>query len=113
MIPRNWTSFMDTCGAAKLDLNPQMPAELRGRSPDNWRPLIAIADSCGKGWPDLARAAAINLSEHQEEDAAVLLLRDIRTVFDAQRVDRLTSKVLVEHLADLDDAGWDEWRGLR
>jgi hypothetical protein len=58
----------------KLDRDPAMPAKLHNRRADNWRVLLAIADACGRG--DLARKAALEMSrEHQDEDAAVELLR--------------------------------------
>jgi hypothetical protein len=33
---------------ADINSDPEMPAEVRGRLADNWRPLIAIADACGQ-----------------------------------------------------------------
>ena len=48
---------------------------------------------------------------HQDEDAGVLLLHDIRSIFDACGVDRMTSVALVAALNDIDDAMWSEWRG--
>ena len=67
-----------------------MPAQLRDRSADNWRPLIAIADAFGADW------AALSWSfQHQDEDAAVVLLRDIRDIFKGLGVDRLSSKAMV------------------
>jgi hypothetical protein len=38
-----------------LNLDPEMPSELRGRLADNWRPLIAVADACSPAWGVLAR----------------------------------------------------------
>jgi hypothetical protein len=98
---------------ADINSDPEMPAEVRGRLGDNWRPLIAIADACGAAWGALARETAITFGrDHQDEDLIVMLLRDISTVFDARKTDRLASKVLVAALNDMDDAPWSEWRGL-
>jgi hypothetical protein len=33
-----------------LDADPVLPPQLRNRQADNWRPLIAIADSFGPEW---------------------------------------------------------------
>ena len=33
-----------------LELSPALPKELHNRVADNWRPLIAIADSFGPSW---------------------------------------------------------------
>ena len=96
-----------------LDLDPEMPTELRGRLADNWRPLIAVADACSPAWGALAReAAAIFSQSYKEEDITVVLLHHIRDVFDARGVDRLFSKVLVQALNEMDDAPWSEWCGL-
>jgi hypothetical protein len=51
-------------------------------------------------------------SRQQDEDAAVVLLGDIRDIFDGRRVDRLTSKTIVDRLNGADDAMWSEWRGI-
>jgi hypothetical protein len=66
----------------KLNLNPTMPEGLRNRPTDNWRVLLSIADACSPAWGELAREAAIALSAGQDEDLGVLLLSDIRDVFD-------------------------------
>ena len=90
-----------------------MPAELRNREADNWRPLIAIADACGPEWGARAREAAIAFSRaHHDEDIVVTLLHHIRQIFNARAVDRIPSKMLVEDLCAMDDAECSEWRGL-
>jgi Protein of unknown function (DUF3631) len=99
--------------SATFNLDPEMPAEVRGRQADNWRPLIAIADACCADWGALARDAAATFGRgYHDEDILVLLLRDILEVFDARGVDRLASRVLVEALNAMDDAPWSEWRGI-
>jgi hypothetical protein len=85
--------------SATFNLDPEMPAEVRGRQADNWRPLIAIADACSADWGALARDAAAAFGRgYHDEDILVLLLRDILEVFDARGVDRLASRVLAEAL---------------
>ena len=97
-----------TCTLAR---EPEMPPELHNRAADNWRALLAIADDLGHG--EDARAAAIALSINRlDEDPGVILLTDIRSVFDALGVDRLTSAALVEALLALEDSLWHDWRGL-
>ena len=44
-----------------LNRNPEMPAGFRGRTADNWRCLVAIADDLGFGYDEAARAAAVAL----------------------------------------------------
>jgi hypothetical protein len=96
-----------------LDLDPKIPPELRNRAADNWRPLIAIADLCGDDYGRQAREAAIAMSGDTflDEDPVVALLKDIRRVFDARGVDRISSRELVDELVGPDDSPWDEWRG--
>jgi Protein of unknown function (DUF3631) len=98
---------------AEINSDPPLPAPLRNRQADNWRPLIAVADAFGADWSTRAREAAVVFaSEHQDEDAAVILLRDIRDIFDGRGADRLPSKIIVDHLNGADDAMWSEWRGI-
>jgi Protein of unknown function (DUF3631) len=48
----------------KLNLNPDLPKDLKTRVADNWRPLIAIADSFGPYWSKAAREAAITFANN-------------------------------------------------
>ena len=98
---------------AEINSDPPLPAPLRNRQADNWRPLIAIADAFGADWAWRGREAAVAFAgEHQDEDVAVILLRDIRDIFDGRGVDRLPSKTIVDHLNGADDAMWSQWRGF-
>ena len=97
----------------KLHLDPPMPGTLRNRPADNWRVLLSIADASGPAWSKAARAAAVALSKGQDEDLGVLLLADIRDIFDRRAADRLASAVIVGDLNGLPDAPWSEWRGPR
>lgn len=93
-----------------LNRDPDMPHAVRGRAADNWRVLLAIADDLGHG--DAARHAALKLSaDRPDEDPGVMLLTDIKTIFDARGVDRIASAALVAALLALEDGGWNEWRG--
>ncbi len=95
----------------QLNPEPEMPAGIRNRFADNWRPLISIADSLG--WGTQAREAMIIFArEFQDADVKILLLSDIRKVFNAHAVDRLPSKTLLGALNVL-DADWNEFRGVR
>jgi len=98
-----------------LDLDPPIPTELRNRAADNWRVLLSIADAFGSEWGKRAREAAVAMSKtHQDEDFAVLLLSDIRDIFNRHpTVDRLASAVVVAELCELPDGIWSEWRGLK
>jgi hypothetical protein len=97
-----------TC--APLAQDPAMPPLIHNRAADNWRVLLAIADDLGHG--DEARAAAIALCANRpDEDPGVVLLTDIRSVFQTRGINRISSAALVEALLALDDGLWNEWRG--
>ncbi|WP_377828846.1 DUF3631 domain-containing protein [Bradyrhizobium lupini] len=83
---------------------------MRNRLADNWRVLLAIADSLGLG--ERAREAMLTFAhEYQDADAKIVLLTDIRKVFDASGFDRMSSKALLAALHALDEAEWCEFRG--
>jgi hypothetical protein len=97
-----------------LNGDPELPPELHDRAADNWRPLVAIADAAGSDWGARARGAAVALSAGlQHEDPGVILLQDIREVFDSRGVDRIYSQVLVEALVAMEGRPWTEWRGIK
>jgi uncharacterized protein DUF3631 len=113
-LDRVYVQIREWARNVKLNPNPRMPPELRGRDADNWRPLIAIADIFGPEWGRIARAAAVLFAQdRREEDVIVLLLHSIREVFDARGIDRITGKALVEALNGLEDAGWSEFSGIK
>ena len=88
----------------------EIPASLRNRAADNWRVLLAIADDLGYG--NEARAAAVALcADRPDEDVGVVLLRDIRTMFQTQGIDWIPRDALVDALIGLDDFIWAEFTG--
>jgi hypothetical protein len=92
--------------------DPEMPSALRNRTADNWRPLLSIADAFGRS--EEARAAAVALSaDRLDEDPGVMLLSDIRSIFQSRGIDRIASAALVEQLIGLDNGLWHEWRGVQ
>jgi ElaB/YqjD/DUF883 family membrane-anchored ribosome-binding protein len=96
----------------QLNPDPEMPAGMRNRFADNWRPLISIADALG--WGEQAREAMIAFArEYQDADAKILLLTDIRKAFDACGLDRMSSKVLLDALHTSDGCEWSEFSGVR
>jgi hypothetical protein len=93
----------------KLDPNPAVPVSLR--KADNWRVLISISDAFGPSWGAAAREAALALSQGTDEDIGVMLLEDIRDIFDERGVDRITSAELVRHLVAIEDSDWTLTQG--
>lgn len=70
---------------------PSLPEELNDRAQDNWEPLLAIADTAGGVWPELARKAALTISGDKKDTQSrgVELLTIIKEVFDEKKLDRV------------------------
>lgn len=93
--------------------DPQPPDGLHDRALDNWTPLFTLADLAGRDWPQEARRVAIELSgKDDSEGQAVLLLKDIRTVFNETCGDRISSFDLCTKLAEMEGHPWVEYRGV-
>jgi putative DNA primase/helicase len=94
-------------------IDPTMPAGVYNRAADNWRPLLAIADAAGGGWPERARravkAAGAGAGDH-DQSVRVMLLADIRNMFAKRNVDRLASADIVEGLVAIEGRPWPEWK---
>ena len=73
-----------TIPARLRDADPALPAGFFNRAADNWRPLFAIAEAAGGGWPERLEKAAGTLApdDTDAEGRSVRLLADIRTIFD-------------------------------
>jgi Protein of unknown function (DUF3631) len=92
--------------------DPQIPSELHGRAADNWRPLLAIAETVGGVWLDWAGRAVVALSLRKTADngsVRLQLLADIRAVFDERGVDRLSSSEITTALTVLEGRPWQDW----
>jgi Protein of unknown function (DUF3631) len=95
----------------------ELPRELVGRTGNNWRPLIEIADTLG--YPATARAVA-RVMHRPEKDLVTLLFWDTRRVFELPgyvgyatdelgRVTGLWTEDLLTALHQLSDSHWDEF----
>lgn len=105
-------TFADQIVNSVEKARPRMPDDLSDRQQDACEPLLAIADLAGGHWPDLARKALVSLCvEAQDGDESVghILLSDIRDVFAARGVDRISSTDLAEALAEVETSQWGEW----
>lgn len=92
--------------------DPEIPDALHDRAADNWRPLLAIADLAGGGWPAKARRAALALSGQPADDdepAGVLALLDVANLFEQREEVQLSSETVVEALVAMDERPWPEW----
>jgi len=103
-----WAStILDDLGQA----DPDLPVE--DRAADTWAPLVAVADAAGGHWPHRARAAAVRLTQDAEDEDAqeslnILLLSDIRSIFD-QCGSFLKSAELCQRLHDIEESPWAQF----
>lgn len=93
-------------------VDPVMPRGVYNRTADNWRPLFAIADAAGRGWPERARHAALAaVADGKTDDShPLMLLADIRTIFAKAGTDRLPSANIVAALTEMEGRPWGEYR---
>lgn len=92
---------------------PGVPEQLDDRAGDNWFALIAIAETAGEPWVDLARAAARNdqdLRGEASERTGIMLLEDVRTVLCAEPDDRITTARLLGWLHGLEERPWSDYQ---
>jgi putative DNA primase/helicase len=106
--------------ADALGDDPSIPEELNDRQADFVVPLLAIADQAGGTWPAEARAALEQLlaeGADRAEDEAILLLHDLRKVFDtalqqqpglAPEKQEIESAQLVSQLLLLAESPWGQ-----
>ena len=93
--------------------DPEIPAGItKDRARDNWRPLLAIADLAGGGWPRRARESAGRLSALAASDTSVgiAMLEDLRVLFAARGNAKLVSEEILVHLHAMEERPWPEWR---
>jgi hypothetical protein len=90
----------------------EVPNYGNDRAQDNWEPLARIAMACGPPWDGELLEAYRHLSaaDEHEDDAGVLLLRDIQTILSARGLIRISSEELVNSLIAIEDAPWHEWQ---
>lgn len=91
------------------DFWPELPAQVTDRDADVWEPLVTIADLAGGGWPQRARGAAVAhvaASQERAPSIGVLLLRDVKAVFEAKELDQLSTEQLLDGLNGLDESPW-------
>jgi putative DNA primase/helicase len=94
--------------------NPLLPDRLGDRDGDNWSPLLAIATEVGGNWVNRAYDAALALcGAEQDEAPGILLLQDLRALFDGRNTDRLSTEEILQALRAMETRPWSEWRAGR
>jgi putative DNA primase/helicase len=92
-----------------LPLTPDGRAALDDRAADNWEALLIIADVAGGDWPKRAREIAIEISAVRNEqtvDDRLLLLADVRAIFNRLGGQPLTPSQVVNQLYALEERPW-------
>jgi len=98
------------CGETLGLAQPAQPEGFINRPASNWELMFAIADSLG----DTAGARARRIAQHivgavDMASAGVLLLQDIKTMFDRSTLDYLTTKAIIEDLTADPEKPWADW----
>ncbi|QIG46665.1 DUF3631 domain-containing protein [Nordella sp. HKS 07] len=97
---------------------PELPSSINDRACDCWEPLLAIASEIGEDVRRKTFAAAIALTaeDADEAEAGIVLLSDIRAVFDSRvaknidDADKIASAALVTELINMEGRPWSSWR---
>lgn len=87
---------------------PTLPDALSDRDQDNWEPLLAIASCAGVEWLQRATQAALKLSNAAEKSVSTgnELLADIQYIFEAKRVDKISTVDLIAALVADEENPW-------
>lgn len=91
------------------DFWPSMPPQVTDRDADVWEALLAVADLAGGHWPAKAREAAVTLvtaARQRTPSIGVLLLRDVKAVFDTLGGNILRSEQILSGLNQMDESPW-------
>jgi hypothetical protein len=100
----NATAFASLVRAVDL------PTGLNNRVRDNWKPILALADSLAGHPVPLIRQAAVRMAaENETEDIVERLLRDIWSIYESLGADEVPPVALVEALKRLPESDWSEY----
>jgi hypothetical protein len=94
----------------RLSLDPMMPASIKTRNADNWKPLFAIADLATRGdFASMIRALAVAETQRlqvSKMSESTLMLGDFRDIFDVAGGPAVFSRTVKEKLDALEDRPW-------
>jgi hypothetical protein len=94
----------------QLSLDPMMPAGIKTRNADNWKPLLAIADLDTRGnfasmIRDLAVAETQRLQASKRSEST-LMLGDFRDIFNVEGGPAVFTRTIKEKLDAMEDRPW-------
>jgi Protein of unknown function (DUF3631) len=104
--------FRDDYSEAVRTARPNLPQSLNDRAQDNWSGLLAIASCAGDAWLERATAAALKLSGEKANDTQSIgneLLADIQTIFEAKRLDKISTADLIAALCEDEELSWNTY----
>jgi hypothetical protein len=109
----DWSSTTTVTDALAAAI-PTMPPGLNDRAEEVLEPLFAIAELAGDPWlTRLHRATPVLMAQASDDDVGVLLLGDIRAVFESIDTHFVASTLLLERLHKMDDKPWLTWGSPR
>jgi hypothetical protein len=91
-----------------------MPTGVEDRNADVWEALLTVADVAGGQWPNRARVSAVtDVTDIRGRTLSlgIILLRDLRTVFEQAKTDRLSTVAILDELTVMDESPWGDLRG--
>ena len=86
-----------------------LPPEVTDRDADVWEALIAIGDCTDEQWSQAIRVTAVTLVTLKREapqSLGILLLSDIKAIFDNKKVQSISTKELLFELNSLTTSPW-------
>ena len=98
--------------ASLKDAEPGIPEQLNDRQQDGAECLLAVADIAGGPWPAKARKALVELytgDTAEDQSHTTTLLADIKSIFEENNCDRLSSSELLTALLQRETSPWGEW----
>lgn len=106
----DWSDNVREAAAAQM---PELPAEVTDRRADIWEPLLTVADLAGGQWPETARVAAVADvadARRNKQSLGVLLLHDMKAIFDKHDSKLLSSEAVLTELRGVEESPWHSIR---
>jgi len=88
-----------------------LPPEVTDRDADVWEALIAIGDCADEHWSKAIRVTAVTLVTLKREapqSLGILLLSDIKGIFDNKKVQSISTKELLFELNNITTSPWGD-----
>ena len=88
-----------------------LPFQVSDRDADVWESLIAIGDCADEQWSQAIRVTAVTLVTLKREapqSLGILLLSDIKAIFDNKKVQSISTKELLFELNNITTSPWED-----